>query len=128
MTYIPNRLKGRALLAFGGNASTYASIDEFLKAVRNEFGGIQDIDTLKMELYQVEQEEDESVSEYSKKVKDIEQRLLAAYEGTLEPNQANQDNDPTKQRIIEAILEAILHGLKNPPKYQVAIKNPTSLA
>lgn len=128
LTYIPNRLKGRALLAFGGNASTYANINEFLEAVKTEFGGIHDIDTLRMELYQVEQDENETISEYSTRVKDIEQRLLAAYEATLDPNEEIPAQDPAKQRLIEDILEAFLHGLRNPPEYQVAIKNPTSLA
>ena len=128
LTYIPNRLKGRALMAFGGNASTYTNINEFLEAVKTEFGGIHDLDTLRMELYQVEQDENETISEYSTRVKDIEQRLLAAYEATLDPNQEIQAQDPVKQRLIEDILEAFLHGLKNPPEYQVAIKNPTTLA
>ena len=128
LTYIPNRLKGRALMAFGGNASTYENINDFLEAVKTEFGGIHDLDTLRMELYQVEQDENETVSEYSARVKDIEQRLLAAYGATLNPDQQNQAQDPIKQRLLEDILEAFLHGLKNPPEYQVAIKNPTSLA
>ena len=111
LTYIPNRLKGRALMAFGGNASTYESVADFLNAVKAEFGGIHDLDTLRMELYQVQQEETESVSEYAIRVKDIEQRLLAAYEARLEENAPNPD--PVKQRLLEDILEAFLHGLKN---------------
>lgn len=126
LTYIPNRLKGRALMAFGGNASTYESVADFLNAVKAEFGGIHDLDTLRMELYQVQQEEAESVSEYAIRVKDIEQRLLAAYEAKLEGNIPNPD--PNKQRLLEDILEAFLHGLKNPPEYQVAAKNPRTLA
>lgn len=50
LTYISNRLKGRALVAFRENASTYANINKFLEAVRSEFGGIHDVDTLRMEL------------------------------------------------------------------------------
>ena len=128
LTYIPNRLKGKALMTFGGNASTYANINDFLEAVKTEFGGIHDLDTLRMELYQVEQDENETVSEYSTRFEDIEQRLLAAYEATLDPAEQNQAQDPAKQRLVEDILEAFLHGLKNPPEYQVAIKNPTTLA
>ena len=128
LTYIPNRLKGKALMTFGGNASTYANINDFLEAVKTEFGGIHDLDTLRMKLYQVEQDENETVSEYSTRFEDIEQRLLAAYEATLDPAEQNQAQDPAKQRLVEDILEAFLHGLKNPPEYQVAIKNPTTLA
>ena len=126
LTYIPNRLKGRALMAFGGNASTYDSVENFLNAVKAEFGGIHDLDTLRMELYQVSQEDDEPISEYSIRVKDIEQRLLAAYEAQLQGEIPNPD--PNKQRLLEDILEAFLHGLKNPPEYQVAVKNPRTLA
>ena len=129
LTYIPSRLRGKAYQVFGGTTLLYNTIQEFLEAVKTEFGGIHDMDTIKMELYQVQQDEDELVSEYAERVKDIEQRLLAAYEATVNANEENRNynNDPVYQRLNRDIVENFLHGLKSPPEHQVAVKNPVNL-
>ena len=83
------------------------------------------MDTLRMELYQVEQDDYEPVTDYIFRVKDIEQRLLAAFEAT---NPEALQDDPNRRRITEDVTDAFLHGLKNPPEYQISVKRPTSLA
>lgn len=51
-------------MAFRANASNYVTINEFLEIIKTKFGGINDLNTLQMELYQVEQDENGTVSEY----------------------------------------------------------------
>ena len=129
LTYIPSRLRGKAYQVFGGTTLLYNTIQEFLEAVKTEFGGIHDMDTIKMELYQVQQDDGEPISEYAGRVKDIEQRLLAAYEATINADDENRNynNDPVYQRLNRDIVENFLHGLKSPPEHQVAVKNPINL-
>ena len=79
------------------------------------------MDILKLELCQVSQEEDEHVNSYAKRIKDIEQRLEAAFDAS-QPNA--RVNDPDRIKIGQDVIEAFSNGLKNPREYQMAVKNP----
>ena len=124
MMMLPGRLRGSAFLAFGGEISNYNSAELFLEALTNKFGGSEDIDTIRMELYHAKQGEDENITDYSDRILDIQHRYLAAFDA------ANPDvplDDPRKQKIISDVVESFLGGLTSPAEYKIAVKNPRTL-
>ena len=124
LAIIPNKLKGMALASFGGRASSSRNVADFITKLTQQFGSTYDLETLKIELYGMAQEDGESIDSYANRATNIELRLLAAYD-VSNPNAP--DNDPGKQALRQEVVEYFLHGMKWPPEHQVAIKNPRTL-
>ena len=122
---IGGKLKGRAKLAYGGIAPAYESVDQLLQDLKLTFGGIQDADTIRLELRRVEQDFDEPVCDYALRVQNLEQRLLSLYDSSV--SMTPNERDYQKKRTKLESLECFLYGLKNPPEYRVSAKKPMSL-
>ena len=122
---IPRHLKGRAYDAYGGIAPTYKSLDEFLQDLKLSFSGITDADTIKLDMRQMEQNPGEPVADYALRVQNLEQALHAIYESSV--GLAPMEKINWKRRASEEALDAFLFGLKNPPEYRVAAKDPKTL-
>ena len=122
---IPRRLKGRAYDAYGGIAPNYTSLDEFWQDLELSFSGTTDADTIKLVMRQIEQNPGEPVADYALRVQNLEQALHAIYDSSVGLSPSEKVN--WKRRASEEALDAFLFGLKNPPEYRVAAKDPKTL-
>ena len=89
------------------------------------FGGIQDADTIRLELRRVEQEEVKSVDDYALQVQTLQQKLLSLYDYSVSMRQGEKEYQ--KSRTRQESLECFLYGLRDPPEYRVSSKKPTTL-
>ena len=74
---LPNKLKGRARAAFGNILIDYDSVNKFLEDLSLEFGTNTDTSYLLIQLKQMEQGINESVSDFGLRIQQIEQTLLS---------------------------------------------------
>ena len=125
LNYLPKKLKGKAALVFAGIAPTYQSLEAFITDLNLQFGAVQDADLIRMELRQLQQKEDEPITDFSIRVQNLEQRLLAAYEASEGLTQSEIKYQ--KDRAQKEALESFLYGLLSVPEYRILAQNPKNL-
>lgn len=122
---IATKLRGKAQLSFGGTAPAYDNIEQLLQDFKLTFGGIQDADTLRLEMRRVEQDEEEAVADYALRVQNLEQRLITLYDSSV--GMRAEEKEYQKRRTRSESLQCFLFGLRDPPEYRVAAMKPTTL-
>lgn len=120
---IPKRLKSRAYDAFAGITPNYTSLDVFLQDLKLSFGGIIDIDTIKIDLRQAVQKYGESTSDFSIRIQNLEQALIAAYDSLA----GLSEKISWKSRANKEALECFLLGIRNPVGWVIAAKKPANV-
>ena len=123
---IPRKLKGRAAQIFEGSVHTYANLQDFIKALKLQFGATQDAETVRTRLRNIAQYKSEPVEDYALRVQLLEQKLITIYEASTELD--THEKQRNKTRAKQEALDCFIYGLRNPPEYRVSARNPKTLA
>ena len=123
---LPRKLKGRAAQIFEGSVYSYGSLKEFIKALKLQFGAMQDGETVRSRLRNIAQYKGEPVEDYALRVQLLEQKLITIYEASTELD--HHEKLRNKDRAKQEALDCFIYGLRNPPEYRVSARNPKTLA
>ena len=93
---LPRKLKGKAGQIFGGSVLSYESLVDFIKALKLQFGAMQDVETVRTKLRNVAQYKNEPVEGYAIRVQLLQQKLLLIYEASTELD--NHEKRRNKER------------------------------